>query len=227
MPAPNTDSILVAFSAGKDSIVTLDLAVKRYKKVQCFFMYYVDHLSFNDEVIEWAEKRYKLSIIRTPHFELASLLKRGDMSHSDHDLKHRKPVDLYDLMRYETGIDWIATGEMKCESIERRAMIGALGPSSVRDGVCDPKRRIWFPLADWSKSASFNYMKRNRIPVPGIYKHLSRSFGYMRGSELSVIAREYPADYAKIRAVFPLAEVRRIQYEQEAAHEHETSEVQG
>ena len=39
-------SVLVGFSCGKDSIVTLDLCFRFFDKVQPFFMYYVPGMEF-------------------------------------------------------------------------------------------------------------------------------------------------------------------------------------
>ncbi len=46
-----TDSVLVSFSMGKDSIVTMDLCMKYFKHVQPFFMYLVPGLQFQDEAL--------------------------------------------------------------------------------------------------------------------------------------------------------------------------------
>ena len=63
-----TDAVLVGFSGGKDSIVTLDLCFKYFKKVVPFFLYIVPGLSFQERQLQWYENRYQTEIIRLPHF---------------------------------------------------------------------------------------------------------------------------------------------------------------
>jgi phosphoadenosine phosphosulfate reductase len=212
MPTPEIDSMIVAFSCGKDSLVALDICSKRFKKIAAYFMWYVEGLSFDNAVLRWAEQRYGITIKRIPHWELASLLKHGAFTHATRNVKNQKPKDVEDLMRAEFGIDWIASGESKYESIERRAMLGALG-TDLRCGVFDEKRKRYFPLADMPQSAVLNYMKRNGIPAPPIYKHLNRSFN-LRGADASVLKTHYPDDYERVIAVFPLLEAMRIRHEQ-------------
>ena len=63
-----TDAVLVGFSCGKDSIVTLDLCFRHFKRVQPFFMAYVPGMDFQERMIQKYEKRYGVECIRMPHF---------------------------------------------------------------------------------------------------------------------------------------------------------------
>lgn len=62
-----TESVLVSFSMGKDSIVTLDLCFKYFKHVQLFFMYLVPNLEFQEQALQKYERHCNTEIIRVPH----------------------------------------------------------------------------------------------------------------------------------------------------------------
>ena len=72
-----TDRVLVAFSGGKDSVVTLDVCMRHFAHVEGFFMYQVRGLSFQESIIRYYEDKYGIPIHRIPHFELSSSLRYG------------------------------------------------------------------------------------------------------------------------------------------------------
>lgn len=114
-----------------------------------------------------------------------------------------------------TGIKWIATGERKVDSLERRGMLGA-------NAGLDVKRRRAYPLSDWSNAAVWGHMRAHNIPVPPEYSGLHRSFGELSDEAITYIAGRWPDDYAKIRRRFPFVEASRVKSEFSA---HQASEV--
>lgn len=72
-----TDSVLVAFSGGKDSVVTLDVCMRFFAHVEGFFMYQVRGLSFQESILRYYEDKYGIPIHRIPHFELSQWLRYG------------------------------------------------------------------------------------------------------------------------------------------------------
>lgn len=193
-----TDSVIVGFSGGKDSIVTLDLCFKYFKNVKPFFMYLVPGLSFQENMLKRYEDRYKTEIIRIPHFECSNFLKYGSFTLADWGVDIVGINDTYAYLRDLTGIHWIAAGERCADSIVRNAMI-------KKSGSIDYKRGRFYPLAYWKKNDVLQYIKYKKLYLSPEQKKLGFSFRSLAGSELAVIKEHYPDDYAKILRVYPFA----------------------
>ena len=201
-----TDSVIVAFSGGKDSIVTLDLCFRYFKTIKPFFMYLVKGLEFQEKMLRWYENKYNTEIIRIPHFEVSEFLKYGSFTMPDFDVDVVKINDTYEYLRQQTGIHWISAGERCADSIVRNAMI-------KKSGSIDYKRGRFYPLAYWKKNEVLQYIKQRKLYLSPEQRTLGFSFRSLAGSELSVIKERYPADFEKILQVYPLAGAAVEHYE--------------
>lgn len=194
-----TDSVLVGFSGGKDSVVTLDLCMKYFKNVVPYFMYLVKGLEFQEKTIRYYETKYDVEMLRVPHFMLSDFLRYGSFRMPDLDVPIIKTVDLYNYMRNETGVYWICAGERISDSIVRRAMI-------KNSGTIDSKRGRIYPVAQWNKSNIMSYLKINKLPLSLENKTLGFSFRSLMGEDMIKIKEYFPDDFEKIKRDFPLIE---------------------
>lgn len=194
-----TDSVIVGFSGGKDSVVTLDLCIKHFKRVEAFFLYYVPGLSFQERMLQWAERHYGISIYRMPHWELSEFLCMGTFRPIDLSVPVIQIADLYAHLRAHFGIHWIAAGERIADSIWRRAMI-------KHSGTIDRQRGRIYPVAHFTKAHIFAYLKAHRLRISEESRVLGFSFRSLQAEDMIKIRQHYPADFAKIKAMFPLVE---------------------
>ena len=194
-----TDKVIVAFSGGKDSVVTLDLCFRYFEEVVPFFMYQVPELSFQEKLLQYYEDRYDTEIIRVPHFEVSDFMRYGTYRNFDLNVPIVSITDVYNYIRQETDIWWIAAGERINDSIIRRAMI-------KNSGSTDVKRGRFYPVSGWKKGEVLQYIKRKKLKLGENSRKLGYSFRSLDGKTLSMVKSIYPQDYERILALYPLAE---------------------
>lgn len=202
-----TDSVFVAFSGGKDSIVTMDLCFKYFKRVVPFFMYLIPGLEFQERMLSWYENKYNTKIYRLPHMDTSIMLRYGAFTVPDYNVPNIGINDIYDYMRAETGIWWIAAGERINDSIVRRAMI-------KNSGSIDIKRGRFYPVSEWNKSEVLRYIQKSKLKLGLDSKKLGFSFCSLIGKELVVIKDIFPDDYQRILGLFPFAEAAVKRFEE-------------
>lgn len=210
-----TDSVLVAFSGGKDSVVTLDVCVRHFAHVEGFFMYQVRGLSFQESILRYYEDKYGIPIHRIPHFELSQWLRYGLFRSCDFDCPIVSVKETYDYMRENTDIWWIAAGERIADSVWRRAMIKS-------SGTIDAKRGRFFPIAEWSKADVMAYIRQRKLRVGAESSRLGFSFRSLMGKDLLKIQKHFPQDYARIRRWFPLVDVSIIHHKMQGGYDGST-----
>ena len=196
--AKMTDSVVVGFSGGKDSIVTLDLCMKYFEHVHAYFMYMVPGLSFQEKTLRWYERHYGIEIERIPHFEVSNFLRYGTFRDIDMSVRIVSIADVYSYMRGETGYTWVAAGERIADSIVRRAMI-------KHTGSIDRRRGRFYPIAHWRKRDVLGYIRRARLYLPPDERALGFSFRALMPDQLRFVREKYPDDYARIERFYPFA----------------------
>ena len=202
-----TNEVLVAFSGGKDSIVMLDLAVKFFRKVQPFSLYFVPGLLFQERLLSWYENHYHLSIIRLPHFMVSGWLRYGTFRPKENlEVPIIGITDIYNYLRQKTGIYWIAAGEKIADSIPRRAMI-------KHSGTIDKDRGRFYPIAYWRNKEILEYIRIRKLLLGEDSKWFGFSFRGLSDKELAIIKREWPSDFKQIKTFFPFVEAATARYD--------------
>lgn len=194
-----TDSVIVAFSGGKDSIVTLDICFRFFKNVKPFFMYIVPDLSFQERMLEWYEKKYQTEIMRIPHMDVCEFFHYGSFRPADYSFPIVSINDIYRYVRLETDIWWIAAGERIDDSIVRRAMM-------KKSGSIDEQRGRLYPISAWKKREVMQYIKFHNLYLSQDSRKLGFSFRSLSGKELLMMKQTFPDDYKKVLHLYPFAE---------------------
>ena len=202
-----TRRVIVFYSGGKDSAVTLDLCARYFDEVRVVFMQLGPVLSFQRACLSWVEERYGVAPLVVPHPMLAEWLRYGTFRQPDYELPLISFLDVYTHVRSVTGIWWIAAGERIADSIVRRAMIKGDG------GVVNDRRGRFFPVAHWSKADVMSYIRHHRLKIAPESRHLGFSFRSLMGRDMYQIRKFYPGDYEILRSWFPLLGTAVAQYE--------------
>ena len=215
------DSVIVGVSGGRDSVATLDLCVKHFRVVRCYFMYVVPGIQFQERYLKMLERRYNVEIERLPHYPLTRILSQGVLRHKTNatmSLRQCKQGHFYAYVRQRFGLRWIALGEKACDSLERNTQM------TKRGGVQEQRGTI-MPLAWWSDSDVQSYVSSLRIPIAPDYglsaksleslrRQRSGSFSsLLRIDALLLIRERYPDDYDRIRKMFPLVDAHVLRFE--------------
>ena len=213
-----TRRVLVSYSGGKDSAVTLDLCSRYFNEVYIFRMYYVQGLSFQVTLNKWVKNKYNFDILDLPHFVLSQFLRYGTFRVPDLEVPILAPNDIYEYARQRFNCFWIAGGERAKDSIWRNAML-------KKSSSIDTQRGRFYPVMYWSKKEIEEYILRYQIKISPESKVLEHSFRSLEADELNKIKEYYPSDYSKIKAWFPLVEASQKQGKMRQENENKVSEI--
>lgn len=214
--ASHAPALMVGFSGGKDSIATLDLAVKVFPRVEAFFMYLVPGLRCEDEMIARVMRRFPtVKLHRIPHPDLSGYMRRNVFGCNPRG-EATKKLDLAKIeghLRERTGIDWFAYGERCSDGLVRNAKLKKI------QGIAVKQRRV-YPLWTWKAADVIGYLHAAKLPVPRLIggRKVSGAVA-IYPQTLSWLKVHYPDDYAKVCAAFPLAGAAVFRWEAGLAHD--------
>lgn len=218
------EAALVAFSGGKDSLAVLDMATRVFRRVACFYMYFIPDLACEEENLKIATERYKVPLRQYPRPSIIRNLKLGvfcDNTDAMINLPDITDADVYDQARQEFGIPLVLTGEKLSDAMgrglhykekERKAREAGELPED-KQPVKRKDRDVMHPLAKWNKWHVLAYLKSREIPVPEGDGRNSASIDLTPQCVLW-LHDKHPADYERMRRVFPyipaIVERRRL-----------------
>ena len=216
--AERGDTILLSFSAGKDSIAAW-LALREDGRFN-IIPYYLDWIpggwSWSDDMIAYYEEYFETRIYRLPHPYLYEQFDRcafqpPERVHVFNTL--RLPTftfaDLDNLLASKLGLGdpFVAIGMRAADNLERRRMILQQGSLGVK------RRRYFYPVWDWTVQDVVDCILRHKVKISPEYAMWGRtpvSFNY---DYLAPLKEYYPDDWEKLRTWFPLVDLQIFRYE--------------
>ena len=203
-----TDSVIVGFSGGKESVVLLDLCHKYFKRVYPYFLFIHPDLQFQQRMLSWYERRYGQEILRLPHMDVSEYFHYGSFRDGYYEYPLIDINDIYSYLRVKYDTYWIAGGERMDDSLWRRGMIH--NSSSI-----DQKRGRFYPLAMWKRKECLDYIKYHKLYYSQDQREKKKgSFGSLHGENLYIIREYYPEDYERILQLYPFAGAGVKRYEE-------------
>lgn len=193
-----TDVALVSFSAGRDSIITLDLCKKYLKRVEAVYFYWAKGLMLYEDLFSNLRKRYSGDLIIHEYPYPDIVIYEADLLGKKLNYKF---IDGLNDCRIKTNINYIAYGYRISESLQRRARIAPW------KGV-DTRNKFIYPIAYWSKAHVEAYVKHEKLPLLETYRHGFRDISILNRDTLEFLRNNYYSDYEKLLNTIPHLESR-------------------
>jgi 3'-phosphoadenosine 5'-phosphosulfate sulfotransferase (PAPS reductase)/FAD synthetase len=203
-----TDSIIIAFSGGKESRICLHLCKKHFKNIFCYYMYNIPNLRSENEKLEYVKEFCLKELIQIPHPAFLKELKNANLNWCNYKLDNSKTYELkhiYEYVKCFFSCQYIITGAKNADGTARRKTISRQKNSNIIT-----------PLINWNKHDVYLYIKQNHIPIPENFNKKLVSFGcdIYDPLYLQFLSEKYPDDLEKIELYFPFvrAVLKRFEY---------------
>lgn len=221
-----TDTILVSFSGGKDSLCMWLRLRKAGFKIMPFYMYLCPDLQFVERGLAYYESVLETPITRFPHPSLFRLLRESVCASPATDvvlgefrngegLWEFNYQDVYAAVKHLRGLPqdtFVALGVRLSDSL--------FALERVRNGVIRDDLHVFFPIWDLDKHRLIVEIKRAGVKLPVDYRLFGRSLDGIYRKFTEPIKKHYPDDYERLRQFFPMveADIQRWKYARANRH---------
>lgn len=206
-----TDTVMLSFSAGKDSVGAWIALRRAGLQVRPYYMYLVPGLSFIEASLSYYENFFGERIVRVPNPALYRMLNNGVFQSPERMeiiRDCRLPNFKFDSLRdwvaaNDFGLPartWTATGVREADNLARRRAIHSLG------GGINGNRRLFYPIFDWLVGRLEDEIITAACKLPRDYDLFGRSFDGLDYRYLHPIREHFPEDFERIKEWFPLCE---------------------
>lgn len=207
----HTDTVLVAFSLGKDSLTALWRVRQHFPRVVPFYLYLAPGLGFVDRTLAYYERALGIDIVQLPHPtvyqwlstatlqppERATALIGANLAEYDYDF-------VYTLVAEQAGVadalPWVADGIRAADSGMRRLTHTQRGPVDLR-------LRKFHPVHDLNTADVNRVLDALGVDLPVDYRLFGRTFDGLDHRFLAPIREHFPDDYAVLRRWYPFIEL--------------------
>lgn len=211
--AAECDTVILAFSTGKDSIAAWLQLRKFFKTVIPFYKYVIPGLSFVEDSLKYYEDFFGVKIHQFPHPAYYRIMQQfthqppyryEEIAGWGVDTKWDYTEEyLADIIRYRLKLPeevYTATGVRMADSPYRRVAL-------LRYGAVNHNRKSFMPVYDWVKADMLREIDAAGIQLPVDYRLFGRTFDGLDYRFLKPIQENYPEDFQKILRHFPFADL--------------------
>lgn len=211
-----TDTIILSFSTGKDSLAAWLLLREHFPNIIPVYKYSVPNLGFVERSLAYYERFFGTRIYRYPHPsfyrrlinltfqapENCAIIEAAQLPLFSHE-------DLMERVRQDRKLPPdtpVAVGTRACDSPQRRMAF-------ARQGPVNEKRLSFYPVWDLNKADVVELIRKAGVLLPAEYRIFGRSMDGIDFRFLYGIRQHWPEDYQRILDFFPLASLELFRYE--------------
>lgn len=212
-----TDTILMSFSCGKDSIAAWLAIRDTFPNIVPFYMWIVPGLEFVEKSLSYFEDYFNTEIVRIPHPsfwrwmnnymwqppERCMVIDAANVANYNYDQLNEVLLSWLGLPSHT----FICAGVRAADSPMRRAAINQYGSINW-------KRRYFYPVWDMYKDELIDLVLENNVLLPVDYDWFGRSFDGVDYRFLAPLRKHSPRDFERIMEWFPMAQLEIMRYEE-------------